>query len=367
MSRITAEIKGILDTRIKSALELIKRNENREAFSILSKEICNIAYVEHNKSIDCECTSALYNYELIFKLICQNKLWDSIEFFMHFIAVDLYIKSLGHKEIELEFREDISKFNVLLIGLIKLIATSNTAAVKTYKIQGYEFSEQLEIPNVYKILYEFYIVRIGLAEKNINASDELLENIKYILSFRTIDDIEQDCEGLVTEANLYEAIVEFNRLRIIDVFKQYRNQMLGSSKANALKNVNGRVEDFIHNFVYPYFVREFNSSYVFSELAVTNFRYDLFVSNLDEQLSLVIELKAFRDNNASVDEPIDQVLGYIKNGKTEILKMPIGTAVVLVFNASGKELSSSKYSLEQEDDLLFVKEDDRVIICEIKM
>lgn len=146
MSRVRGQAKEALDSRLRSALELMKRNENREAFSILSKELYNIATIELKKDeITCDSSSFLYKYELVFKLICSFEIDGSFDFLMHFIAVDIYINNLGHSEIESTLIDDINRYNVLLFGFINLLINTQLNRALSYNITGYEFISQLEM------------------------------------------------------------------------------------------------------------------------------------------------------------------------------------------------------------------------------
>lgn len=366
MSRLQGPIKENFDSRIKSALELMKRGELRETFSILSKELYAVAILEIDNPHDLDENSALYHYELLYRLINKFGMYDSFEFVMHFVAVDMYLLSLGHRDADLMYHDDLERFNTLLLSFIKIVTTGAYDRVVRFKASGYEFVDRLSLAASYDFIYEFYSVRFAVSEYDLVVNDEYEESVKEMLSCNNLSDLVNNYQNIITESTLDDIRTENCRSEIEEVVKKYRNQIQGSGKTNALKNVTGRVEDFIHNFVYQYFVQEFSSSYVFSELAVTNFRYDLFISRSNE-LSLVVELKAFRSGNGNIDEAIDQVIGYLRNGKTEILKRPLDFAVILVFNATGKEISSSNYTFDILNDLTIINEDDRVIICEVKM
>lgn len=196
---------------------------------------------------------------------------------------------------------------------------------------------------------------------------DLTEKIDLMLSAQSLDECVTEYSELIGEDDLYNAMLESNYNKLIEVFYRYKCEHSGSGKSKALQNVKGRVEDFVHNLVYPYFVREFDSSYVFSELTTTNYRYDLFISNFDQNLSLVIELKVFRATSSNIDEPIDQVIEYLDQGKAEILKRPLDFAVVLVFNSTGSDLTTTKYNFDTINEIMKIQEDARVLICEIKM
>lgn len=355
------------DSRLKSALELIKREEDREAFSILSKELYSLAVRsidKRNRNLDEN--SFLFHYEMVFRILVKHKLFSSFEFFMHFIATDLYLFNLKYKPIEEDFINNIRNYNSLLLGFLQLLNIGESKGKLNFEVSGYEFLNKFEESELYDFIYEFYSVRFDIKKYNLEIDEEIQTSIDNILSGNSSFELLDNYTGAVVESIVEDIKTNNNKIEIENVVKKYKNQMSGSGKTNALKNVTGRVEDFFHQFVYQYFVEEFNSSYVFSELAVTNFRYDLFITRKTE-LSLVVELKVFRNGSPSINDAIDQVIGYLQNGKVEILKRPLDFGVVMVFNSTGKNLTASNYKLDISGDIYSIKEDDRVIICEIKM
>ncbi|GMQ56428.1 hypothetical protein AN1V17_08210 [Vallitalea sediminicola] len=366
MSRLQGPLKENFDARIRSSLELMKRGELGECFSILSKQLYAVAILEIDNPHDLDEDSILYHYELVFRLVEKFRMYESFEFVMHFIAVDLYFQGLGHKDADIMFHEDLTRFNSLLLSYVKMVTTGAYDRVIRFDVSGYEFNNRLYLPDVYNLIYELYSVKFEISKNNYVIEEQYEESMKDILAFKTLNELYENAEGVITESILDDVRNTNNKLNVEKIIRKYKNQIQGSGKTNAIKNVTGRIEDFIHNFVYQYFIQEFNSSYVFSELATTNFRYDLFISSRDE-LSVVIELKVFRDGSCSVNEAIEQTIGYLENGKAEVLKRPLDYGVVLAFNATGKELTASKYDITKSHDMFYIDQNNRVIICEIKM
>lgn len=367
MVTIIKEERPKLDKKIDNAIELIRRNENREAFSILSKQLFFIAKMNLEKKdcIDNE-ESFFYKYDLVFNMIKKYKMKNCFNFLIHLIFIDVYLSENNFTDIS--YSDEIRKFNFLLITFIEFIMNSNSEI--NFNIEGYNFYDNLiiEIEKA-NVIYFYYRAKFDSLELEININDykNLRDKIEEIQNIPKTESDFVQYNDLITEEDIENVIRERNRRMIIEKLTIYKNQFTGTTKTSPLKNVKGRIEDFIHQFVYMHFINEFKASYVFSELAMTGYRYDMFISNLKEKLSFVLEFKVFRDSSSNVDEAIEQVKGYLENGKKEILKRELDFAVILVFNSTGKNIDSKNNEIKENNGLYFLDDEDRILICEIKM
>ena len=60
---------------------------------------------------------------------------------------------------------------------------------------------------------------------------------------------------------------------------------------------------------------------------MTGYRYKMFIANLKEKLSFVLEFKVFRNLGSNIYNVIKQVKGYLENGRKEILKRELDLGV----------------------------------------
>lgn len=372
MVKLDTDDKAKIVNRVNNALELIRLGEQREAFSLLSKQLFLISQIDYNKKSRQSKNSRMvvkgswiYKYQLVFELIKEYRIKGCKDFLLSFALIDT---QFGFNDfLDPSFKDTLISVNYSLLMFIDLIMKPNNSHDLQFNVSGYTINDQLNLDSVIiDLLDQYFLVLFSLLEYNIDLDDELYSVIDQVISIKANESDFTKYENIITEYDFEQRQNRYNFNKVCDTFRRYKMSFEGDGKSKAIQNAKGEIEALVHKMSYPYVLRDFSDSYVFSELTTTGDRYDLFISNNNENLALVVEFKVIRTGRPKIDEAIDQVIRYLDRGKTEIFKQALDFGVVYVLNATNREIESDDYKLYEEDNLHFI-EDERLIICEIKM